>query len=168
MTSTRLFIRALPSRFLPAIAVVVAGCASAESPPAGSAPASQTAAPATAGRAGLTIEVKGLKPNQGYVKIAVVDQAKNWGGSAKAIAAVSARVTGDTMRFGFENMPVGKMAIRLYQDENGNGELDTNMIGIPTEGFGFSGQPSSVGPPSFEAASFDVPAAGTLVTIEVR
>lgn len=38
----------------------------------------------------------------------------------------------------FDQIPSGKYAISLFLDQNGNGELDTNFLGIPKEPYGFS------------------------------
>ena len=38
----------------------------------------------------------------------------------------------------FTNVPKGTYAIALFHDTNGDGELNTNMIGIPKEGYGVS------------------------------
>jgi len=35
-------------------------------------------------------------------------------------------------------LPPGNYAISCFHDVNGNGELDTNMVGIPSEPYGFS------------------------------
>lgn len=40
--------------------------------------------------------------------------------------------------FTFQDIPYGEYAIALYQDENGNGKLDTGAFGVPTEPFAFS------------------------------
>jgi len=43
----------------------------------------------------------------------------------------------------------------VVHDENMDGKLDTNWVGIPTEGYGFSNDAkATLGPPSFSAASF--------------
>jgi uncharacterized protein (DUF2141 family) len=56
----------------------------------------------------------------------------------------------------FNNVPEGTYAIRLYQDLDGNKEMD--MEGQrPAEPFGFSRLKSLMGPPSFEACKFQVP-----------
>lgn len=58
-------------------------------------------------------------------------------------------------RCDFLDIPPGKYALAVIHDENMNGKLDTNPIGIPKEGYGFSNNASSLfGPPSFSAASF--------------
>lgn len=56
-----------------------------------------------------------------------------------------------------DGLAAGTYAIKAFHDINGNGALDTNLIGIPTEPYGFSnGQAGRFGPPSFEAASFEL------------
>ena len=58
-------------------------------------------------------------------------------------------------RCDFEDIPPGTYAIALIHDENMNGKLDTNWLGIPKEGYGFSNDARGVvGTPSFSAASF--------------
>jgi len=42
----------------------------------------------------------------------------------------------------------------VYHDENGNGRLDKNFIGIPREPLGFSNQYRPHGPPTFSRAAF--------------
>ncbi|MFH7320519.1 DUF2141 domain-containing protein [Desulfurivibrio sp. D14AmB] len=57
----------------------------------------------------------------------------------------------------FPHLPPGRYAVSVYHDVNGNGRLDTNRFGVPTEPYGFSlDARGSFGPPSFEDASFTV------------
>ena len=58
-------------------------------------------------------------------------------------------------RCDFEDIPPGTYALVAIHDENMNGKLDTNLLGIPTEGYGFSNDVKALlGAPSFSAASF--------------
>ena len=58
-------------------------------------------------------------------------------------------------RFDFLDIPPGTYALAVIHDENMDGKLDTNWLGIPTEGYGFSNDAkATLGPPSFSAASF--------------
>ena len=53
-------------------------------------------------------------------------------------------------------LPDDTYAVSVIHDQNDNGKLDTNFLGIPQEGFGFSNNPRIFfGPPSFSSASFD-------------
>jgi uncharacterized protein (DUF2141 family) len=55
----------------------------------------------------------------------------------------------------FEDIQPGTYALAIVHDENMNGKLDTQWLGIPTEGYGFSNDVKAIlGPPSFSAASF--------------
>ena len=55
------------------------------------------------------------------------------------------------------DLPPGNYAIAIFLDENGNEKLDTNMLGIPKERFGFSNNRRIItGPPSFGEAEIEV------------
>jgi len=58
-------------------------------------------------------------------------------------------------RFDFLDIPPGTYALAVIHDENMDGKLDTNQLGIPKEGYGFSNDAKAwFGPPSFSAAIF--------------
>ena len=58
-------------------------------------------------------------------------------------------------RCDFEDIPPGAYALAVVHDENMNGKLDTNRLGIPTEGYGFSNEAKALlGAPSFSATRF--------------
>jgi uncharacterized protein (DUF2141 family) len=51
----------------------------------------------------------------------------------------------------------GRYAVALYHDENGNKEFDTDFLGIPTEGYGFSQNPGfRFGKPDVEETVFAI------------
>ena len=55
----------------------------------------------------------------------------------------------------FTDIPTGKYAMVVIHDANMNGELDTNLLGVPEEGFGFSNKAKTLlSAPSFSASSF--------------
>lgn len=63
----------------------------------------------------------------------------------------------------FENVPPGTYAVSIIHDSNRNGELDSNLFGMPTEGFGFSNDAmGSFGPPPFDKAKFTVSSSMTI------
>ncbi|MGJ7582834.1 DUF2141 domain-containing protein [Variovorax sp. RHLX14] len=64
----------------------------------------------------------------------------------------------------FVGLPPGRYAVKSFADENGNGKLDTNLVGLPTERYGFSNDAKGrMGPPSFEQASFMLEADNSIV-----
>ena len=55
------------------------------------------------------------------------------------------------------DLPQGDYAMSVFLDENGNNKLDTNLLGIPKELFGFSNNPRILtGPPSFQVSEITV------------
>lgn len=66
-------------------------------------------------------------------------------------------------------VPAGTWAVLVYQDENDNGKLDRNFIGIPSEPYGFSRDARShFGPPSFEDAAIEVKAEPTVANVKLN
>jgi len=61
---------------------------------------------------------------------------------------------GERMSGRMSDLPGGEYALVVYHDENGNGRLDKNFIGIPREPLGFSNQYRPQGPPTFSRAAF--------------
>ncbi len=74
--------------------------------------------------------------------------------SATNIAMLEIRET--EARCHFLDIPPGTYALAVIHDENLDGELATNWLGVPEEGYGFSNKAkvSLAGAPSFKEASF--------------
>ncbi len=104
----------------------------------------------------LDIEVSGLANQDGLVMVAVYDNAEAW--MKKSVRGVVAKpLAGGKALLRVESLPDGDYAISLLHDANGNNKMDFNVMGIPTEAYGFSNNASGTfGPPKFEAARFTV------------
>ncbi|MEQ6890092.1 DUF2141 domain-containing protein [Halomonas sp. CS7] len=73
--------------------------------------------------------------------------------SATNIMVIKIRDT--QARCDFLSIPPGTYALAVIHDENMNGKLDANWLGVPTEGYGFSNDATArLSAPSFDAASF--------------
>ena len=71
----------------------------------------------------------------------------------KALHGKVVKASGTTVTVLFENLPAGDYAVSIVHDENENGEMDTNMVGLPKEGFAFGNNAMGMfGPPSFDKA----------------
>lgn len=106
--------------------------------------------------AGIHVTVLNIRNTTGTIGCALFDSPV---GFPKDYLRFANRVTvmkiGDEQaRCDFEYIPQGTYAIAVVHDENMNGKLDTNKLGVPTEGFGFSNEPKVFGAPSFSAARF--------------
>ena len=63
----------------------------------------------------------------------------------------------------------GVYAIALYHDRNGDRQFDKNFLGIPTEPFGISNNPTiGLSAPPLDSASFEVKGPLTPLTIKLR
>jgi len=59
--------------------------------------------------------------------------------------------------FEIHDLKQGLYAVRYYHDENMNGKMETNLVGKPTEGYGFSNNViGKLGPPPFEKWLFKI------------
>ena len=102
--------------------------------------------------ADLTIELRGNATAPVYV--ALYDSADAWLKDGRALKAVKA-VPGE--RLVITGLAPGRYAFSFYEDANGNGKLDRNLFGMPTERYGMSRDATgTMGPPSFDAAAFEL------------
>ncbi|MEM6841516.1 MAG: DUF2141 domain-containing protein [Bacteroidota bacterium] len=114
----------------------------------------------------LTIQVTGLASSEGQVRIAVYNSAKEF--TKTPFQAKEIKIDGKQMVEVTFSLPEGTYAIAAYHDENENGKLDTNLVGIPKENYGFSNNArGSLGPPSFEDASISVGESAQTTQIEL-
>ena len=99
----------------------------------------------------LTVEIDGLESNKGVVIFALLDENEN------DITDQSSEITDGKCTVVFSDVMDDQYAIRCIHDENRNEELDTNFIGIPKEGFGFSNDAlGRFGPKDFSEWLFEV------------
>lgn len=125
---------------------------------------------ATAEAADLEVTIAEARSAEGRVMVALFNDAEAFGKmlEGKRIAAAMLPIDGAIARMVIGGLPPGRYAVSVIHDQNGNGKLDTNLLGLPTEGYGFSRDArGTMGPPSFEAAAFDLPAAGTRQTVKL-
>lgn len=118
---------------------------------------SQEAAP---GEGSLNITITNIENGSGTLYVAILDSDKNWLKSdtdALPFRDVAQPVTStDDLVISVGDLPPGKYAVSVFQDIDGNAELDTNFIGYPKEPFGFSAPMGKFGPPDFNEAAIAV------------
>lgn len=116
----------------------------------------------------LTVNVHDIRAKTGTLRAALVNTTAAWDGKAAPVQAQQVRPQGDGAHFTFKDLPAGDYAVLLTHDENDNGTLDTNLVGMPVEGYGFSNNPQVMRKPTFDEARFSVPATGTAIDISLR
>jgi len=108
----------------------------------------------------LTVIVSDIQIMKGNILLLVCDKDNFMTGSVKSRVAT---VKEDKATIEVDDLPTGDYAIMLFHDVNENYQLDTAETGIPTEGFGFSGDTSFfTGIPSFEDCKFTLSESSTL------
>ena len=116
------------------------------------------ALPFAAGAADLTVTVTDGPPGPATLYLALYDTAQAYAGNQAVSSAKVAFVDG-TAQWVFSGLPAGRYAIKSFADENGNARLDTNIVGLPTERYGFSNNARGrMGPPAFDAAAVQLDA----------
>lgn len=124
------------------------------------------AASSAAFGADLTVEIRNAG-DKGTVMVALFKPSDRWLGRASMGTAAPARNGAVTVTF--KDLEEGEYAISLFVDENGNGRMDTNPIGIPIEPYAFSNDATgNFGPPSFEKAKFNVAKENKSIVINVK
>jgi len=118
--------------------------------------------------ADLTVTLHDVRARTGLLKLAVVDSQASWDGQAKPVHADGAPPQGNAATFVFKGLKPGAYAVLVTHDENGNGTLDTNMIGMPIEAYGFSNNPKVMRKPTWDEARFDVGAQDAAIDIHLR
>jgi uncharacterized protein (DUF2141 family) len=106
---------------------------------------------------GIHVQIRNIRNSTGTVDCALFESPEGFPTevlhSATNVMVIKVRQT--QARCDFEDIPPGRYALAIVHDENMNGKLDTNRLGIPTEGYGFSNDVKGVfGAPAFSAASF--------------
>ena len=104
----------------------------------------------------IEVKLKDAKSQRGQFFYLLFDTANGFPDKAEKSLRKGA-FSGTSSSFTLKDVPDGHYALTLFHDENTNGKLDTNFIGIPQESFAFSNNPTVIfGPPDFEEAKFEV------------
>ena len=120
---------------------------------------------------GIHVKILNIKNSAGAVACALFESPDGFPTeflhSATNIMMINIKVS--RARCDFEDIPKGRYALAVIHDENMNGKLDANWLGIPTEGYGFSNDAKAVfSAPSFDAASFPYDGRNLALTISLN
>lgn len=120
----------------------------------------------------LSVVVKGAKSKTGKIKVALAANEQEYKNPKSIRQAQQLKdvepVDGDT-KVVFEGLPSGRYALLVFHDENDNNDLDTNIVGYPTERYGFSNDARAMfGPPSFGDAAFDIAESKISQTVSIK
>ncbi len=105
----------------------------------------------------INVKIQNIDNNTGVIACAIFETAEGFPHKFLKFASkvMITQIRGKDASFEFSDIKPGKYAIAVIHDENLNGELDTNWLGVPKEGYGFSsGAEATLSAPSFSNAQF--------------
>jgi uncharacterized protein (DUF2141 family) len=105
----------------------------------------------------INVKIQNISNNSGVVACAIFESEEGFPNKFTKFASkiMLTQIGGKDASFEFSDIKAGTYAIVVIHDENRNGELDTNFLGIPTEGYGFSsGAEVALSAPSFSDTVF--------------
>jgi len=104
----------------------------------------------------IRVDIDELRSDRGQVLCALFSSAADFPKKTdKALVHARSTILGGHATCEFQSVPSGTYAVSVFHDENSNGKLDTNFMGIPREGVGASNNAKGhFGPPKFSAAAF--------------
>lgn len=106
----------------------------------------------------IRVTVTSLASTKGQVLAALYNSSEGFpSNDSKVYRSVSATAEKPKTTLTFKDIPYGTYAIAILHDEDGDGEMDTNLLGIPQEGYGASNNPDAIfSAPTFEEARFEL------------
>ena len=91
------------------------------------------------GKAAIKVMVTGAEDESGHVRVSLFDKGEGFPGKRQnAVTSKSTKVSGTKAFVTFKDLPPGEYAVAVLHDQNDNGKMDTNALGIPKEGWGVS------------------------------
>lgn len=117
--------------------------------------------------ADVTVTITDISEPTGMIHWALYDNAEAFDNGGMPVLAGRSRVSGERLQTTVHDLAPGRYAVRLYHDADGNGEMNTNLLGIPTEGYGFSNGAGNFGPADFDDAAVAVEG-DTVIEVNVR
>jgi len=106
-------------------------------------------------RGTLNIKITGFDNDNGECWFALDNSREIYESEDSVFIGKILTIINRTVQVRLDSLNYGVYAIRVFHDENSNGKLDLNFLGIPLEEYGYSNNVSAwFGPPSWEKAQF--------------
>jgi len=120
----------------------------------------------------IDIRVTGARTLQGSMVIAIYDTADSWGIPARALRVTAIEFADGVARWPLDvaDLP-DTLAVAAFHDENRDGVLTINLMGVAVERYGYSGgarfaEPHQ--PPSFDQVAIERPEPGVTLDLFIR
>ena len=105
----------------------------------------------------IVINAFNFKNDNGTARFSLYNRAKGFPSKHKyAHFSASVPIINNSATVRFENVSYGEYGISVLHDENNNYKMDSNLIGMPKEGFGISNYKDKKARPSYDKAKIIV------------
>jgi uncharacterized protein (DUF2141 family) len=101
----------------------------------------------------LNVNITGIQ-GKGTVYVQLFEEGEKFRADDEGCREESIFLDNGPGQISFSDVEEGNYAIMIYHDENDNGILDTNLMGMPKEGVGTSNNVKGI--PSFKKCRFRV------------
>jgi uncharacterized protein (DUF2141 family) len=123
--------------------------------------------PTLAAAAELQVEIVGTESGTGTINVGLFSRPEEFPKTpivGQRLPAEAGKVVAI-----FRDLAPGPYAVSAFLDQNANNILDRNLLGVPTERYGFSRDAMGrMGPPAFDDAKIMLGPEGQTITITLR
>ena len=116
----------------------------------------------------IIVHVNTVPTSKGTLIATLTNSDDAWNFKAPPVQEKRVPAVKGQMELKFENVAPGVYAVFIHHDANGNGKFDTNAIGIPTEGYGYSNNANPMRRARFDEARFEMKAENLTLEIVLR
>jgi uncharacterized protein (DUF2141 family) len=103
----------------------------------------------------ITVNIKDVGNNDGKMFLALYNTDADFLNTS--FKGMQSAIENEQCTVTFQNIPAGVYAVSIFHDENDNGKMDSNFMGIPKEDYGCSNDASGfMGPPKWDDAKFEL------------
>jgi len=120
--------------------------------------------------ASMHVRIHDARSDRGKILVLVFDKEDGFPEQVeKAFRQLALESKNGKTEFRLDDIPAGEYAITVLHDEDDNGIMTTNFVGLPVEKYGFSNNPKIYfGPPSFEKSAVQISSESKTIHINLR
>ena len=117
----------------------------------------------------LTVNFTGIEEKEGALMGVLVDSEAAYDGKTAPVRPIMVTVGNAEAVAMIEGLSPGTYAIKLFHDVDGDGKMNANPYGMPTEPFAFSNNAQgNMGPAKWADAKFEVMAGANVHSIIIK